>query len=67
MAKITINQQRCKGCLLCISFCPKGVIKKGQKINQKGFVAVEIDPQADCAGCTLCALICPDSCIEVYK
>ena len=83
MAKIIINQDRCKGCFLCVNFCPKGLIKKSVKLNKQGLNFVEFSRQnnlskggippkagdlsADCIGCMQCAVICPDCCIEVYK
>ena len=83
MAKIIIDQNRCKGCFLCLNFCPKGLIKKSTKLNKQGLNFVEffrqdnlnkggIPPKAgnkptDCTGCMQCAVICPDCCIEVYK
>lgn len=67
MAKIIINQDRCKGCFLCVNFCPKGLIKKSIKLNKQGLSFVEFDSDADCIGCLQCAVICPDCCIEVYK
>lgn len=36
MAKITIDKEKCKGCLLCIAFCPKGQIVVGRKLNRRG-------------------------------
>ncbi|MDD5060388.1 MAG: 4Fe-4S dicluster domain-containing protein [Candidatus Omnitrophica bacterium] len=67
MAKITINPERCKGCLLCVSFCPKGLIKKSEKLNKKGLNFAEFVLNGECAGCLQCAIICPDCCIEVHK
>jgi len=82
MAKIIINQERCKGCLLCINFCPKGLIKKSSKLNKKGLNFVEFSRRdilsnggnppkakdsADCIGCMQCAIICPECCIEIFK
>ncbi len=83
MAKITIDRERCKGCLLCISFCPKGLISVDKNLNRRGVKPVkfsrqtnlnkgEIPPKAgnespECLGCTMCAIICPDCCIEVSK
>lgn len=64
---ITIDQERCKGCSLCIEFCPKQAIVLSNKLNLKGyFVAV---PREDdgCNGCATCALMCPEIAIEVYK
>ncbi|MDP2927979.1 MAG: 4Fe-4S binding protein [Candidatus Omnitrophota bacterium] len=71
MAKIIINQDKCKGCFLCVNFCPKGLIKKSVKLNKQGLNFVEFSPKAgdstDCIGCMQCAVICPDCCSEVYK
>jgi 2-oxoglutarate ferredoxin oxidoreductase subunit delta len=79
MSKIIINQDKCKGCLLCVSFCPKGLLKKSVKLNKRGLNVVEFssrdnsksgiskDLNGECIGCAQCAVICPDCCIEVYK
>lgn len=67
MAKITINKERCKGCLLCVAFCPKGLIKKSSRFNKRGLNFVEFKDSGECLGCLRCAIICPDCCIEVYK
>jgi 2-oxoglutarate ferredoxin oxidoreductase subunit delta len=67
MAKIIIDQDKCKGCLLCVNFCPKGLIKKSVKLSKQGLNFVEFDANGDCIGCMQCAVICPDCCIEVYK
>ena len=37
MAKVTFNEERCKGCGLCITACPKQIIHFSDKINGKGF------------------------------
>lgn len=67
MAKITVNKDKCKGCLLCISFCPKGLIKAGKGLNKQGVNPVIFHDSGECLGCAMCAVICPDCCIEVYK
>lgn len=67
MAKIKIDQEKCKGCLLCLGACPKGLLKKSKKLNSKGLNFVEFTFSPECAGCALCAVICPECCIEVYK
>ncbi|MDD5730209.1 MAG: 4Fe-4S binding protein [Candidatus Omnitrophica bacterium] len=67
MAKITINRDKCKGCLLCISFCPKGAIVLDKDLNARGAKPVKFKGDSDCLGCMMCALICPDCCIEVEK
>jgi len=67
MAKITINKEKCKGCLLCIAVCPKAGLKKSKQLNKRGVNYAEFLGEGVCAGCGLCAIICPDCCIEVYK
>ena len=42
MAKLTFKEDECKGCGLCVSFCPKGVLALAQnRINAKGHHPVE--------------------------
>ena len=67
MPKITVNRNKCKGCLLCISFCPKGLIHLDKDLNSRGVKPVTFKESPECLGCALCAIICPDCCIEVYK
>ena len=67
MAKIVIDKDKCKACLLCAKFCPKKLIVLGDKLNDKGFLYVKFKDGADCSGCTFCAIMCPDCCIEVWK
>jgi 2-oxoglutarate ferredoxin oxidoreductase subunit delta len=67
MAKIIIDQERCKGCELCIPVCPKHIIITSENFNKKGYYPAEqINPE-DCTGCAFCALTCPDVAIEVFK
>ncbi|HQD29392.1 4Fe-4S dicluster domain-containing protein [Acetivibrio saccincola] len=67
MAKVTINESRCKGCKLCISVCPKKIIIVQDKLNSKGFHPVGISDMEKCIGCAFCAMMCPDCVIEVEK
>lgn len=65
MAKITFNKLRCKGCELCISVCPKKLLKQADEINSLGFKPVEITDPEQCIGCASCAVICPDAVISI--
>ena len=67
MPKITVKRDKCKGCLLCVGFCPKGLIIVDEKLNQRGVRPVKFKAGGVCVGCSFCAVICPDSCIEVSK
>ncbi|WP_019553878.1 4Fe-4S dicluster domain-containing protein [Propionispira raffinosivorans] len=60
-SEITIKSVRCKGCGICVAFCPKKVLG----INLLGKVQV-IDGEA-CIACGQCELRCPDYAIFVDK
>ena len=66
MPMIAINEDRCKGCALCVRVCPTHVIEMGKHLNVKGFYAA-VYTGGKCTACKACALICPDICIEVFK
>lgn len=68
MAKVSINQDRCKGCGLCVTVCPKQVlILAKEKLNRKGYNPAEPARLEDCIGCAMCATMCPDCVITVEK
>jgi 2-oxoglutarate ferredoxin oxidoreductase subunit delta len=64
---ITIDKERCKGCSLCIEYCPKGVISLSDKLNVKGYFVVDSQEDERCTGCATCAIMCPEVAIEVYR
>lgn len=68
MAKVTFEENKCKGCGLCVQACPKEliVIDKGQ-INSKGHSPAKIIDQTRCIGCASCAVMCPDCVITVER
>ncbi|MBQ8831647.1 MAG: 4Fe-4S binding protein [Oscillospiraceae bacterium] len=68
MAKLTFRSDLCKGCGLCVAFCPKGLLVLSQdKINAKGHHPAEITDQEKCVGCAFCATMCPDCIIKVER
>lgn len=68
MPKVEINKEGCKGCALCIEYCPNACIIEEGSINRRGVrPASFLDKDKKCTGCSFCAIICPDVCIEVYK
>jgi len=68
MAKVIFNDEKCKGCKLCITVCPKKIIViNNQKLNSKGFYPAGVIEMDKCIGCAFCATICPDCVIEVEK
>jgi 2-oxoglutarate ferredoxin oxidoreductase subunit delta len=63
----TIDSNRCKGCGLCVSVCPKKVLKIFNQINSIGYYpAFQAHPK-DCVFCAMCCLICPDVAITIIE
>jgi len=68
MAKVTFNDNLCKGCGLCVEVCPKQIIAIAKdKINAKGHSPACITDQSKCIACAFCAMMCPDCVITVEK
>jgi len=54
-----INKEWCKGCGICVHFCPKNVLVLDEE--EKVFA----DQKENCICCRLCEFRCPDLAIEV--
>lgn len=68
MAQITVNFEKCKGCALCTSVCPKKIVAiQKEKRNSKGYFTATCIDNSQCIGCTMCAIMCPDCAITVEK
>ena len=65
MTKVKIDKKKCKGCYLCIEFCPKKNLKAHSKLNEAGIFAAVVCDEKNCTGCGLCFQVCPDACIEI--
>ena len=51
---LIVKKEWCKGCNICVSFCPKNVLE----LDEDG--KIEIARIEDCIKCGLCELRCPD-------
>ena len=58
---VNINRKYCKGCGICVAFCPKQVLELDElgKVTDKNAAA--------CISCGQCELRCPDFAIQVVK
>ena len=65
--QVLFNRDKCKGCELCVSFCPKKLLALDSTVNAKGYHPAGITNQEECIGCTSCALMCPDCCITINE
>ena len=68
MAKITVNEDYCKGCEMCVIACPgKFIVLSKDKLNSKGYHPAELIDESKCSGCCACATMCPDIAITVER
>lgn len=68
MAKVTFDENRCKGCELCTTVCPvKIVVMDKDRINVKGYHPATVKEMEKCTGCASCARMCPDVVIRVER
>ena len=65
--RIVIDEGRCKECKLCVSVCPTGILAISSRLNERGYMPVEVTDMDKCTGCGMCAVMCPDVCITVYR
>ncbi|NDV18381.1 4Fe-4S dicluster domain-containing protein [Pseudodesulfovibrio sp. JC047] len=59
MDPVIINTTWCKGCGICVAFCPKEALSL---VEEKAVV-----DQEKCIACGMCELYCPDLAIVVNK
>lgn len=68
MVRVRINDERCKGCSLCVRSCPKKILNISKsRINAKGYHPAEITDIDACTACASCARTCPDLAILIDK
>jgi 2-oxoglutarate ferredoxin oxidoreductase subunit delta len=58
--KIIIIKDRCKGCKLCVSYCPTETLEMSNEMNVKGYYIPHVVSINRCKGCDLCSKYCPD-------
>lgn len=59
LKEIVINRDWCKGCGLCVHFCPRDVLEKDP------FDKVVVAHPENCICCRLCEIRCPELAAEV--
>jgi 2-oxoglutarate ferredoxin oxidoreductase subunit delta len=62
-----VDNERCKGCGLCVSVCPKEVLEISDKVNTKGYFPAYRARPEDCIYCAMCAVMCPDVAITIRE
>ena len=59
--KHTIIRQFCKGCRICVEFCPTGTLDLDDRFK------ITVAHPEKCIACRMCELRCPDMAIFVEK
>ena len=68
MAKMSVIFDRCKGCELCTTVCPKQIVAiQHEKRNKEGVFTAHCTDESACIGCAMCAMMCPDCAIVIEK
>ncbi|RKY57599.1 MAG: 2-oxoacid:acceptor oxidoreductase [Candidatus Latescibacterota bacterium] len=66
---LRIDERLCKGCGLCVAFCPVGILELSEEVGDFGYPHARVTDISRCTGCFNCATMCPDVAIsiEVYE
>jgi len=64
---IIIDERYCKGCGICIHFCPKHVLEIAKEVNSRGFYTPCVTDGSECTNCRQCELFCPDFAIFIIE
>ena len=64
---VHIDGEICKGCGLCVYYCPQAVLEMGDAMNRKGFTIASVGNPEACTECKLCEINCPDLAIYVEE
>ncbi len=64
---VRILRPNCKGCGICVHFCPHGVLEMSEEFTPKGYHPPQKKKGAVCKGCRICEQMCPDLAIFIEE
>jgi len=64
---IVIDDRYCKGCGICVHFCPRHALKISEEVNSRGYYTPCVVEGVECTNCRQCELYCPDFAIFVAE
>lgn len=62
---VWVDKNRCKGCDICVSYCPAGVLAMAEDRHTIQGIIIKVVHPESCIGCRACELSCPDFAINV--
>lgn len=67
--RVIVFIERCKGCGLCIDYCPKQILEFSEDYNEKTYHYPIIKPgmENDCVYCLFCQEVCSDFAIFIEE
>ena len=63
--KVHINENLCKGCDICVEFCPKEVFEASSEVGARGYFVPVVKKPENCSACMLCEHLCPELAVTV--
>ena len=65
--RLQLDQERCKGCGVCVPACERGLLTMSNDLNRKGYHYVEFNSDDGCGGCLQCTDVCPECGIAIER
>jgi 2-oxoglutarate ferredoxin oxidoreductase subunit delta len=65
--EIHVIVERCKGCELCVTYCPRDALVMSSVFNAKGYHPPQVIGAQLCVACGLCEMLCPEFAIFVLE
>lgn len=65
--EIHLIVDRCKGCQLCVTYCPRQVLEISELFNARGYHPPQVRHAEHCVACGLCTMLCPEFAIYVVE
>ena len=65
--EIHLIVERCKGCQLCVTYCPRDALEMSDVFNAKGYHPPQVTDPQRCVVCGLCEMLCPEFAIYVKE
>ena len=62
---IIVDDTLCKGCNICVEYCPLDVFEVSTEINRRGYYVPVPVKEKECVDCRLCELLCPEFAITI--